>query len=118
MQVYAPTSESDEDEIDKFYDMLDKAREQCQSQEVVITMGQDTGTRNAIFTLRMICERSIEMQKDIHLCSIDYSKVFGKVKHEQQLLDMLQDLDIDGKDIRNLYWEQPIGMRIEGGISN
>ena len=66
---------------------------------------KDTGTRHAIFTLRMICERSIEMQKDIYLCFIDYTKAFDKVKHVQ-LLDMLQDLDIDGKDIRllrNLY---------------
>ena len=35
---------------------------------------KDAGTRNAIFTLRMICERSIEMQKDIYLCFIDYTK--------------------------------------------
>ena len=80
---------------------------------------KDTGTRNAIFTLRMICERSIEMQKDIYLCFIDYTKAFDKVKHVQ-LLDMLQDLDIDGKDIRllrNLYWEQTAGIRIEDKIS-
>ena len=37
---------------------------------------KDTGTRNAIFTLRMICERSIEMQKDLYLCFIDYTKAF------------------------------------------
>ena len=51
---------------------------------------KDAGTRNAIFTLRMICKRSIEMQKDIYLCFIDYTKAFDKVKHAQ-LLDMLQD---------------------------
>lgn len=47
-------------------------------------------------------------------------KTFDKVKH-RQLLDMLQDLDIDGGDIRllrNLYWQQTAGMRIEDGISN
>ena len=53
---------------------------------------KDAGTRNAIFTLRMICERSIEMQKDIYLCFIDYTKAFDKAKHAQ-LLDMRQDLD-------------------------
>ena len=59
-----------------------------------------TGTRNAIFTLRMICERSIEMQKDIYICFIDFAKAFDKVKHVQ-LLDMRQDLDIDGKQWRS-----------------
>lgn len=47
-------------------------------------------------------------------------KTFDKVKH-RQLLDMLQDLDIDGGDIRllrNLYWQQIAGMRSEDGISN
>ena len=80
---------------------------------------KDTGTRNAIFTLRMICERFIEMQKDIYLYFIDYTKAFDKVKHVQ-LLDMLQDLDIDGKDIqllKNLYREQTAGVKIEDRIS-
>ena len=72
---------------------------------------KDTGTRNAIFTLRMICERSIEMQKDLYLCFFDYTKAFDRVNHEQ-LLDMLQNLDLEGKDLRflrNLYWEQQAG---------
>ena len=40
-----------------------------------------TGTRNAIFTLRMICERSMEMQKDlyIYICFIDCAKAFESV---------------------------------------
>ena len=36
------------------------------------------GTRNAIFTLSMLMERCIEVQKDLHLCFIDYSKAFDK----------------------------------------
>ena len=85
---------------------------------------KDTGTRNAIFTLRMICERSIEMQKDLYLCfidyTIDYTKAFDRENHEQ-LLDMLQNLDLDGKDLRflrNLYWEQQAGMWINNRISD
>ena len=38
IQVYAPTSDSDDEDIDKCYDMLDQAKEQCKSQEVVIIM--------------------------------------------------------------------------------
>ncbi|GFO40402.1 endonuclease-reverse transcriptase [Plakobranchus ocellatus] len=59
----------------------------------------DTETRNAIFTLLMLMERCIEMQKDLYLCFID----------------------IDGKDlrvIRNLYWDQTASVRIEAEHSN
>ena len=68
----------------------------------------DKSTRNAIFTLSMLAERCIEMQKDLYLCFIDYSKAFDKVRHEK-LFNILEHLDIDGKDlrvIRNLYWDQ------------
>lgn len=60
----------------------------------------------------------MEMQHDIYLCFIDYSKAFDKVKHET-LLEMLQSLDMDGKDIRilrNLYWEQTAAIRVQNQI--
>ena len=76
----------------------------------------DKGTRNAIFTLSMLVERCVEVQRDIYLCFIDYSKAFDKVKHEE-LFNMLAALDTDGKDlrlVRNLYWEQEAAVRIGG----
>ncbi|GFO41456.1 endonuclease-reverse transcriptase [Plakobranchus ocellatus] len=80
----------------------------------------DKGTRNAISTLSMLIERWIEMQKDLNLCFIDYSKAFDKVRHVE-LLRMLEKLDIDGKDlkvIRNLYWDQTACVTIEGENSD
>ena len=79
---------------------------------------EDTGTRNAIFIVRTLCERAIEVQHDLYLCFIDYAKAFDNVKHED-LFECLQNLDIDGKDlrlIRNLYWEQSAAIRIDGHI--
>ena len=32
---------------------------------------EDTGTRNAIFIVRTLCERAIEVQHDLYLCFID-----------------------------------------------
>ena len=40
----------------------------------------DKSTINAIFTLSMLAERCIEMQKDLYLCFIDYSKAFDNSK--------------------------------------
>jgi len=80
----------------------------------------DKGTTNAIFTLQMLMERGIEVQKNIFLCFIDYSKAFDKVKHEE-LFKMLTELDIDGKDLRilrNLYWEQTAAVRIDKELSD
>ena len=43
-------------------------KEQCEFVE-------DTSTRNAIFVVRMISERAIEMQKNLYICFIDYTKL-------------------------------------------
>ena len=41
----------------------------------------DESTRSTIISLSTLMERAIEVQKDLHLCFIDYSKAFDKVKH-------------------------------------
>ena len=79
----------------------------------------DKSTRNAIFTLSMLAERCIEMQKDLYLCFIDYSKAFVKVRHEK-LFNIIEHLDIEGNNlrvIRNLYWDQSAAVRIGGELS-
>ena len=79
----------------------------------------DRGQRNAIFTLNMLLERSIEVKKDICLCFIDYSKAFEKVRHDD-LIAILMGLNIDAKELRilrNLYWGQTEAIRIENEIS-
>ena len=50
---------------------------------------KDKGTENAIFILRMMTERVIEMQNDLDVCFIDYIKAFDK--------DI--DIDIDGHEV-------------------
>ena len=74
----------------------------------------DKGTRNAIFFLRTLMERAIDLRKDLSLCFIDYSKAFDKVKHSD-LFDILLRHNCDGKDlrvVRNLYWVQEATIRI------
>ncbi|GFR67290.1 LINE-1 reverse transcriptase [Elysia marginata] len=76
----------------------------------------DKGTRNAIFTLSMLMERSVEVQRYVYLCFIDYSKAFEKGKHSEWF-GILDQLNIDDKDLRilrNLYWEQVAAIRIDG----
>ena len=76
------------------------------------------GMRNATLCLRKIMEKSIEKQKDLYICFIDYVKAFDCVKHDK-LLELIQGLDIDGKDlrlIRNMYYGQKAAIRIKGEL--
>ena len=39
IQVYAPTENSSEEDVDSFYEQLDLARKQCKSQDIIVIMG-------------------------------------------------------------------------------
>ena len=80
---------------------------------------KDCGTRDVIFALRILGERSIEMQIDVHIAFIDYAKAFDRVKHEILMKD-LKTVGIDEKDLRllnNLYKEQIAVISINGDLS-
>ena len=99
--------------------IMARMRKSLRPEKVQFGFVPDKSTRNAIFTLSMLAERCIEMQKDLYLCFIDYSKAFDKVRHEK-LFNILEHQDIDGKDlrvIRNLYWDQSAAVRIGGELS-
>ena len=76
----------------------------------------DKGTGNV---LRRLVERSVEKQRDVYTCFIDYSKAFDTVKHES-LVELLQSLDVDKSETRlltNLYWKQTAAVRCGDNIS-
>ena len=64
-------------------------------------------------------EGAIEVQNDLYLCFIGYSKAFDKVKHFD-LFEILLKHKCDGKDLRvlrNLYREQEATIRIDDDCS-
>ena len=69
---------------------------------------EDKENRKAIFVLRMIGERYIEMQRDVCMCYIDYVKAFEKLQHKH-VFRILEALDIIVKD---LYWTQEANINI------
>ena len=72
------------------------------------------GTNNALFSLRVLTERALEVQKDVYVCFVDYEKAFDKVRHVD-LFRMLKEAGLDGKDLRllrNLYWKQKSTVRV------
>ena len=79
----------------------------------------DKGTGNDIFVLRRLMERSVEKQRDVYTCFIDYSKAFDAVKDES-LVELLQSLDVDKSETRlltNLYLKQTAAVRCGDDIS-
>ena len=78
-----------------------------------------TGTREGIFNLRTICERSLEVKKDMYICFIDYTKAFDRIKHTK-MIKCLQEIGIDDKDLQiiaKLYWEQTAVVRTDSGVT-
>ena len=78
------------------------------------------GTRDAIFVIRMLGERSLEMQKDLYAIFVDYEKAFDRVK-QREIVNDLKTINIDSKDIRlltNLYWSQLASISIDGELSD
>ena len=81
---------------------------------------QGKGTREGLLNLRLICERHLEVQKDVYICFLDYEKAFDRVRHEP-LIQCLREIGVDGKDIkiiRNLYWDQTASVRIMSELSD
>ncbi len=80
---------------------------------------QGKGTREGLLNIWQICERHLEVQKDVYICFLDYEKAFDRVRHEP-LMKCLSEIGVDGKYIkiiRNLYWDQTASVRIMNDLS-
>ena len=77
------------------------------------------GTRDAIFQLRMIGERVLEMGKKVYLCFVDYQKAFDRVKHEKlvEIMEKAEIPELERRLIINLYWQQSATVRWDNEIS-
>ena len=79
-----------------------------------------TGTREGIFNLWTICERATDVQTDVYICFIDYTKAFDRVKHFK-MIECLSEIGIHDKDLQvttKLYWEQSASVRTENGMTS
>ena len=64
------------------------------------------GIREGIFNLRFICERALEVGKEVYICFIDYTKAFDWVKHSE-MIECLKEIgiyDTELKSLLNYVW--------------
>jgi len=72
------------------------------------------GTRDAIGIMRMLCERSLEMDKDVFICFVDFEKAFDRVNWIK-MMEVLKKIGVDWRDRRmivSLYMEQTATVRV------
>jgi len=77
------------------------------------------GTRDVIFQLRTIAERTIQVNKKVYACFVDYKKAFDSINHEK-LLQIMEKADIpelERKLIKALCWNQYAVVKTRNGIS-
>jgi len=76
-------------------------------------------TRDAITTLRVLGERSLQRGKDLCICFVDCEKAFDRVDW-RKMMWMLKDIGVDWRDrnlIAKLYFDQRADVRIDGELS-
>ena len=77
------------------------------------------GTRDGIFNFRVLCEKALEINQDVYICFIDYTKAFDKVKHHM-MIECLTELGIPNKELQiitEMYWEQRAVIRTGKSIT-
>ena len=63
------------------------------------------GTRDAIVLLKMVIQRTLNANREIIACFIDYENTFDRVNYEK-MTRILKGYNVDDKDLRitqNLY---------------
>ena len=98
--------------------VLNKIRPEIAEEQCGFMEGK--GIANAVYKLRTLIERALEVRKDVYLCFINNTKAFDRVKHDE-LLKQLKQLWVDGKDLRvmkNMYWEQTAAVRVDNDTSS
>ena len=75
------------------------------------------GTRDAIGMMRIIAERTLEVDEKLCVCFIDWQKAFGHVNWTK-LMQILKRISIDSRERRlicKLYMEQKVKLRLDRG---
>ena len=75
------------------------------------------GTRDAIGMLRIISERTLEIDEELSVCFIDWQKAFDRVNWTK-LMQILKKIGIDWRErrlISNLYMAQSVKVRLNRG---
>jgi len=77
------------------------------------------GTKDAIFQFRTIIERSMQVNKKVYACFVDYQKAFDRINHGK-LMNIMEKAGIPQLErnlITSLYWNQYAVVKTTDGKS-
>jgi hypothetical protein len=77
------------------------------------------GTRDAIGIMRMVCERSLELDNELCVCFVDFEKAFDRINWAK-MMEVLKNIGVDWRDkrlIANLYMNQTASVRVADEMS-
>ena len=92
----------------------------CELPDVQAGFRKGRGTRNQIVNIHWITEKTMEFQKNIYFCFIDYTKAFDCVDHNK-LWKILKEMGIPDHLtclLRNLYADQKATVRTGHGTAD
>ena len=72
------------------------------------------GTRDGIAVVRTLAERSVEHNKKLYICYVDYEKAFDRVNWVK-MMEIMRNIGVDWRDrrlIKNLYTQQSAYVRL------
>lgn len=72
------------------------------------------GTREALFCMRVLLQKSCEFRKNVYVCFIDFEKAFDRVHHDP-LFKYMEETGLDNYDIRllkYLYYNQVASVQV------
>jgi len=75
------------------------------SRNWLVRIQERAGTRDNIVAVRTLAERSVENNKKLYVCYVDYEKAFDRVNWTK-IMKILRNIGVDWKDwrlIKNLY---------------
>ena len=73
------------------------------------------GTREAIGTRKLLCERSLKYGNDVYICFVDFEKAFDRVNCVK-MMKILKSIGVDWRDrrlIKTLYMNQEAVVRVK-----
>jgi len=83
-------------------------------EKISLDLEEEKGTRDAVGMLRIISERTLEIDEELSVCFIDWQKAFDRVNWTK-LLQILKEIGIDWRErrlISNLYMAQSVKVRL------
>ena len=86
-------------------------------EKISLDFRRGKGTRDAVGMMRIIAERTLEIDEELCICYVDWQKAFDRINWTK-LMQILKRTGIDWRErrlISKLYTDQRVKVRLDRG---